>query len=236
MGDAPRQAAVPFLQHRANFVLTGGDDAFKSFRRRLTTLSYTPRKQRCALFKFAKVLWRKQVLARNSRFKFVKNDASVVCVLWLQAFWYTLIPCKYKVQLIIGANMQFMTPSIIKWDTGLISPLRSAGVSSDCGRRWSNSWWFPGPGTGLGAQVRQHQQAEDLPQGPVLGPGRGVHVGGEDVIVSNVQHKIHGLICGQWNRKTEKLMWRHKNEAISLHFPESLRNVLPITNTSVLVI
>lgn len=145
MGDAPHQATVVLT----NFVLTGGDDAFKSFRRCLSTLSYTPRKQRCALFKFelVKVLWRKQVLARNSRFKFVKNDASVVCVLWLQAFWYTLIPCKYKVQLISGANAQFMTPSIIK--RGLILPLRSAGVSSDCGRRWSNSWWFPGPGTGL---------------------------------------------------------------------------------------
>lgn len=42
------------------------------------------------------------------------------------------------------------------------------------------------------AEVGQHQQAEDLPQGPVLGPRRRVHIRGQDVRVGNIQHQIHG--------------------------------------------
>lgn len=46
-----------------------------------------------------------------------------------------------------------------------------------------------------GPQVGQHQQADDLPQGPVLGPWRRVHIGGQHVVVGNVQHKVHSWIC-----------------------------------------
>lgn len=48
-----------------------------------------------------------------------------------------------------------------------------------------------------GTQVGQHQQAEDLAQGAVLGPRCRVHVRRENIVVGNVQHKIHGWI---WSR------------------------------------
>lgn len=46
-----------------------------------------------------------------------------------------------------------------------------------------------------GAQVGQDQQAQDLSQRPVLGPGRRVHVRREDIVVGHVQHQIHGCTC-----------------------------------------
>lgn len=53
-------------------------------------------------------------------------------------------------------------------------------------------------------EVCQHQEAEDLPQGPVLGPRGGVHIWSEDVIISDVQHKVHDEI---WKQKKVKKVW-----------------------------
>lgn len=49
-------------------------------------------------------------------------------------------------------------------------------------------------------EVGQHQQADNLPQGPVLRPRRRVHVRREDVIIGNIQHQIHGWICTAWEK------------------------------------
>lgn len=53
-------------------------------------------------------------------------------------------------------------------------------------------------------QVGQHQQADDLPQGSVLGPWRRVHIGGQYVVIGNVQHKVHGWICDSRMEKKNK--------------------------------
>ena len=46
-----------------------------------------------------------------------------------------------------------------------------------------------------GSQVGDYQQADDLAQRPVFRPRRRVHVGGEDIVVGDIQHKIHVWIC-----------------------------------------
>ncbi|KAF3840633.1 hypothetical protein F7725_006495 [Dissostichus mawsoni] len=51
-----------------------------------------------------------------------------------------------------------------------------------------------------GPQVCEHQQAEDLPQSALLRPGGREHIGGEDVMIRNIQHKIHGEICNERKR------------------------------------
>ena len=64
-----------------------------------------------------------------------------VKLLWKQQYncdsaGFSMCFCGHRIQLISRANAR-----------GFILPLRSAGVSSECGRRWGNSWWRPGPGT-----------------------------------------------------------------------------------------
>ena len=43
----------------------------------------------------------------------------------------------------------------------------------------------------------QHPQADDLTQSSILRPRGRVHVRGEDVVVSDVEHMIHGT-GGEW--------------------------------------
>ena len=45
------------------------------------------------------------------------------------------------------------------------------------------------------SQVGQHPQADYLTRSPVLGPRGRVNIRSADVIVSNVQHMIHGTVC-----------------------------------------
>lgn len=55
------------------------------------------------------------------------------------------------------------------------------------------------------SEVRHHQQADNLPQGSVFRPRRWVHVRREEVVVSDIQHKIHGWICKNTTKESQYL-------------------------------